>query len=347
MTLSRQIVLRRRPRGLPLAEDFEIVSQPMPVIAAGEAMIRTLYCSLDPAMRRWMDEDSYSDPIPLGAPLRCLCLGQVQESRNKELRSGDLLLAMGTVGQHSIVPEGRWFSRVEPSGHWPLSRYLSLFGLNGMTAYFGLLDIGRPQPGETVLVSGAAGSVGSLVGQIAKINGCHTVGVAGGARKCRRLIEEFSFDAAIDYRNRTLAQLTADVWAACPQGVDIYFDNVGGVVLDAALAAINDRARLVECGMISLYNLSERGAGPSNIWQIIAKRATMRGFLGREYLDRFPEAIVQLRSWAREGRIQTREHVDVGLERFHEAFLRLFDGSNEGKLMLKIADPDQGDAAGP
>jgi NADPH-dependent curcumin reductase CurA len=173
------------------------------------------------------------------------------------------------------------------------------------------------------------------------------VGVAGGARKCRRLIEEFSFDAAIDYRNRTLAQLTADVRAACPQGVDIYFDNVGGVVLDAALAAINDRARLVECGMISLYNLSERGAGPSNIWQIIAKRATMRGFLGREYLDRFPEAIVQLRSWAREGRIQTREHVDVGLERFHEAFLRLFDGSNEGKLMLKIADPDQGDAAGP
>jgi hypothetical protein len=332
---------------MPLPEDFGIVGEPMPALADGAVLIRNLYCSLDPAMRRWMDEDSYSDPIPLGAPIRCLCLGQAVESRSEALRTGDLLLTMGTVGDYSMLPAGQWFSRIDRSDDVPLSRHLSLYGLNAMTAYFGLFDIGRPVAGETVLISGAAGSVGSLVGQMAGIAGCRTVGIAGGARKCRRLLDDFSFDAAIDYRQRSLEQLTEDIQAACPLGVDIYFDNVGGVVLDAALAAINCQARLVECGMVSQYNASDRGAGPGNLWQLIAKCATMRGFLGRQYLDRFPEAIGQLHLWAREGKIHAREHVEVGLERFHEAFMRLFDGSHDGKLMLKIADADQAERAGP
>jgi hypothetical protein len=338
---NRQVVLRRRPRGLPRAADFALADALVPEPAGNETLLRNLYCSLDPAMRRWMDEDNYAGSIPLGAPLPCLCLSQVVKSGTGALQAGDMLLAMGLVGEFSILGAGDWFSRIDRGGQVPLSHHLSLYGLNAMTAYFGLMDIGRPTAGETVLVSGAAGSVGSLVGQIAKIKGCHTVGIAGGVRKCRRLMGEFSFDAALDYQHRSLDQLTTDIRAACPDGVDIYFDNVGGIVLDAALAVINRHARLVECGMVSQYNASEHSPGPGNIWQIIAKTATMRGFLGRDYLDRYSEAITHLRNWATEGRIHAREHIETGLENFYDTFVRLFDGSNEGKLMLKIGEPDQ------
>jgi NADPH-dependent curcumin reductase CurA len=336
---NRRILLQRRPHGLPVAADFAIASEAIPDPQDERILVRNLYCSLTPAMRRWMDECSYAELIPLGGPIRCVCVSRVVESRDNAYRPGEYLMVMGAVKEYSTVRANPWTMKIEPEDGVPLSRHLSLFGLNPMTAYFGLLEIGRPRPGETVLVSGAAGSVGSLAGQIARMKGCRTVGVVGGAQKCTRLVEEFSFDAAVDYRGRNLDELTGDICAACPDGVDVYFDNVGGVVLDAALAAINPGARLVECGMISQYNASERIAGPSNIWQIIAKAATMQGFLGRQYLERFPEAMIDLKKWAAEGRIHAREHIAVGVENFYTAFMRLFDGSNDSKLMLQVAAP--------
>jgi len=337
---NRRVILKQRPHGLPIASDFAAISDAIPALEDGELLVRNVYCSLAPAMRRWMDADGYADPIPLGGPIRCVCLSRVQESRDPLYQSGDYVMVMAAVEQYSIVSPSPWTIRVQADDRYPLSRHLSLFGLNAMTAYFGLLEIGRPKLGETVLVSGAAGSVGSLVGQIAKLKGCRTVGVAGGSRKCTRLVEELSFDAAIDYRGKNLAELTAAIQVACPHGVDVYFDNVGGVVLDAALGVINTGARLVECGMISYYNASTRVAGPSNIWQIIAKAATMQGFLGRQYLDRFPQAAKQLKSWAAQGQIKAREHIEVGLDNFFPAFMRLFDGTNDGAMILQVGDPE-------
>jgi NADPH-dependent curcumin reductase CurA len=268
-------------------------------------------------------------------------VSRVIESRNPAYRPGDYLMTMGAVEEYSIVPVSPWTMKLELDDDIPLSRHVSLFGLNAMTAYFGLLEVGRPRVGEAVLVSGAAGSVGSLVGQIAKIKGCHVVGIAGGAQKCARLIEEYSFDNAVNYHDKDVDQLATAIRAACPAGVDVYFDNVGGIVLDAALASINAGARLVECGMISQYNVNSPIPGPGNLWQIIAKTATMQGFLGRQYLERFPEAMADLKNWAAAGKIHAREHIEVGLENFYAAFMRLFDGSNDGKLMLQVSKSDR------
>jgi NADPH-dependent curcumin reductase CurA len=340
MNENRRVLLRQRPNGLPLAEDFAVVSEEKPQPRDDDILVRNIYCSLAPAMRRWMDAESYAGPIPLNGPVRCVCLGRVVESGNAAFRPGDYVMALGAVEEYSIVRADPWTLRIEPDGV-SLSQHLSLLGLNAMTAYFGLLEIGRPRPGETVLISGAAGSVGSMVGQIAKIKGCRTVGIAGGARKCARLLEEFAFDAAVDYHDKDLQQLTRAISIACPEGVDVYFDNVGGVVLDAALAVINTGARLVECGMISEYNASGPVPGPSNLFQIIGKGATMQGFLGRQYLDRHAEAKAQIREWAAQGRIHAREHIEIGIDNFHSAFLRLFEGSNEGTLILQVGAPGQ------
>lgn len=337
---NRRVLLHRRPTGMPVAQDFVLVSEARPQPQNGDILIRNIYCSLAPAMRRWMDEESYAGPIPLNGPVRCVCLGRVVESGDAAFQPGDYVMALAAVEEYSIVRAGPWTIKIDPDGI-SLSEHLSLLGLNAMTAYFGLLEIGRPRPGETVLVSGAAGSVGSMVGQIAKIKGCRTVGVAGGARKCARLIEEFGFDAAVDYRDKDLQQLTQEISMACPGGVDVYFDNVGGVVLDAALAVINTGARLVECGMISQYNASGPVAGPCNLFQIIAKGATMQGFLGRQYLDRHAEAKVQIRKWAAEGKIHAREHIEVGIENFFRAFVRLFEGTNDGTLILQVGEPSE------
>lgn len=333
---NRRVVLRRRPSGRPVAQDFELVIEAIPALAEGEFLVRNLYCSLDPAMRRWMDETSYAEPIALDSAIRCTAVARVVDSRHRDFERGDHLIAMCAVEDYSVVRPGGFTRKIDPSPQTSLSRYLSLYGPIGMTAYFSLLEIGRPKEGETVLVSGAAGAVGSLVGQIAKIKGCRVVGVAGGPEKCALLIDEFGFDAAVDYRGSDLESLMKAIRAACPDGVDIYFDNVGGVILDAALGCINQFARLVECGMISQYNSTTALPGPSNIWQIIARAATMQGFLGRHYTDRFPEAMADLRRWTSEGRIHVREHIETGLENFYPAFMRLFDGTNKGKLILQV-----------
>lgn len=334
---NRRVLLRRRPRGRPVAEDFALVHEAIPGPAEGELLVRNLYCSLDPAMRRWMDEKSYAEPIALDSAIRCTAVGRVAVSRHRDFEVGDHLIAMCAVEDYSIIRPGGFTRKIGDDDQTPLSRYLSLYGPIGMTAYFSLLEIGKPKAGETVLVSGAAGAVGSLVGQIAKIKGCRAVGIAGGPEKCAMLTDEFGFDAAIDYQGRDLESLMEAIHESCPDGVDVYFDNVGGVILDAALGCINQFARLVECGMISQYNASGSMPGPGNIWQIIARTATMQGFLGRQYTDRFPEAMAELRRWATEGRIHAREHIETGLENFYAAFMRLFDSTNKGKLILQVA----------
>lgn len=340
MTTNRRIVLRARPNGPPRASDFDLVQSPAPTPADGELLVRVLYCSLDPAVRRWMDEDSYGTPIPLGGPIACIVVGRVVDSRADGYSAGDHVVGLGSVSDYVLMKPGGWTRRIDPAAAPSLSTHLGVLGPNGLSAYNGLLAVGRPQPGETVLVSGAAGSVGSIVGQIAKIKGCRAVGIAGGADKCRRLTGELGFDAAVDYKGKDLEQLTAAVRAACPQGVDVYFDNVGGLPLDAALAVINQNARLVICGMISRYNETSPSPGPRNIWQLVAKTATMQGFLNRYYMAHFDAGLRDLAQWVREGRIRTREHIETGIENFHPAFMRLFDGSNTGKLVLKIADSD-------
>jgi len=340
MEMNRRIVLRARPQGLPRATDFELVNSPVPEPAAGEMLVRVLYCSLDPAVRRWMDEDSYGTAIPLGGAIACLVVGRVVRSHCEGFEAGDYITGLGSVSDYALMKPGGFTWKIDPAAAPSLTNHLSVLGANGLTAYNGLLHVGKPNPGETVLVSGGAGAVGSLVGQIAKIQGCRAVGIAGGEAKCRLMRETFGFDAAVDYKGKDLEQLTADVRQACPSGVDVYFDNVGGLPLDAALAVINQNARLVICGMISRYNEAVPPPGPRNIWQLVAKTATMHGFLNRYYMAHFEEGRRNLQQWVREGRIKWREHVDEGIENFHRSFLRLFDGSNEGKLILKIADSD-------
>lgn len=339
MESSRSIVLAARPRGAPVASDFALRAVPLPVAGDGEMLVRVLYCSLDPAVRRWMDEDSYGGSIPLGGSIACLVIGRVVDSHCEGYANGDHVLGMGCVAEHVLMKPGGWTRKVDPAAAPSLTCYLGALGANGLTAYNGLLKVGRPVAGNTVLVSGAAGSVGSLVGQIARIHGCRAVGIAGGPEKCRRVREEFGFDACVDYKGKDLDALTGAVREACPDGVDVYFDNVGGLPLDAALAVINQNARLVICGMISRYNAPEPPPGPRNIWQLVAKTATMHGFLNRYYMAQFDEGLRELHRWVAEGRIAWREHVESGIENFHPAFMRLFDGSNEGKLILKIADP--------
>ena len=339
MKKNRCLLLSRRPKDDLLPGDFSLVSRPIPILKEGELLVRNLYCGLEPAMRLWMNAESYAEPIQLDETIRCLSVCRVEQSRNDEFQKGDHLVAMAALEDYSVITGGGFTRKIDLSEGIPLSNYLSLFGPIGMTAYFGLLDIGKPKQGETVLVSGAAGAVGSLVGQIAKIKGCRTIGIAGGTRKCRRLIEEFGFDASLDYKNKELLELMAAIRKNCPDGVDIYFDNVGGIILDAALGCINPFARIVACGMISQYNQQQPAPVFSNIWQIVAKTATMRGFLGRYYLDRFPEAMADLKRWSAEGNIHAREHIEVGLEKFYTAFMRLFKGTNQGKMILQIS-PD-------
>ena len=336
MTENRAIVLRKRPQGSPRETDFGIAQSQTPEPPEGEFMVRTHYCSLDPATRRWMDEDSYGVPIPIGAPISCIAVGQVILSRHPDFAEGSFVTGIGSVADYSLMQPGVFTRIVDPGASTSLTNHLSVLGATGLTAYNGLLKVGRPAAGETVLISGAAGAVGSLVGQIAKIQGCRAVGIAGGPEKCRRLLDEYGFDAAIDYKGKNLDALTASVRDACPGGVDVYFDNVGGLPLDAALAVINQHARLVECGMISRYNEAGNSPGPSNIWQLVARTATMHGFLNRFYAEHFPEALTALQQWVKDGRLHWREHVEEGLENFYPAFMRLFDGSNDGKLMLKI-----------
>lgn len=336
MAENRAIVLKSRPEAAVSAEHFEIVAVPMPVPGDGELLVRNLYLSLDPGIRLLLgSDDGYIPPVPVGAPMGTGVLGTVVESRAPGYAPGDLVVGRGTVGEYSIIGTDMMCWKVDPALCPTPSAALSVLGLTGLPAYFGLLDVGKPQPGETVLVSAAAGAVGSIVGQIAKIKGCRVVGIAGGPDKCRRLVEEFGFDAAVDYKGKDMAALSAAIAAACPEGVDVYFDNVGGIVLDAALSRMNWQGRVVACGMISGYDGAD-APQMRNLFSIVAKVLDVRGFLMFQYESRFPEAIAELSRWIADGRLKFRDEVFDGLEQAIPTFMRLFDGSNQGKTMVRL-----------
>ncbi|MEM7050594.1 MAG: NADP-dependent oxidoreductase [Acidobacteriota bacterium] len=328
-----QVLLVARPVGLPKASDFEVVQGSVSSPAAGEVLVRSLYLSLDPAMRGWMDDrKSYIPPVELGTVMRGLAVGEVVESPDDAFPVGSLVA--GALGWQQYAAISAKELTAIPAGV-PPTLALGPLGMIGMTAYFGLLDVGAPQAGETVLVSGGAGAVGSLVGQIAKIKGCRVVGIAGSDDKCRWLTDDLGFDDAINYR--TTEDLHEDIRRTCPQGVDVFFDNVGGVILDTALRSINRAARVVICGAISQYNATEPQPGPANYVALLIQRARMEGFIVFDYQERYGEAVAELGGWIQQGKIEAREDIVEGLESAPQALLKLFDGSNQGKLMVKVA----------
>jgi len=336
MPSNRRFLLMRRPQGTPVPEDFALVSEPTPALAPGEFLIRNHYASLDPAMRGWMDAGgNYMPPIPLGAPVRASTIGVIAESRAEGFAPGQWVMGLNALEDYSVGVAGGFTQVIDPAAVPSVTNYLSIFGAVGMTAYFGFFEVCEPKPGETVLVSGAAGAVGSLVGQLAKIHGCRAVGIAGGPAKCARLTENYGFDGAIDYKGKDEAALSQAIAAACPDGVDVIFENVGGVILDAGLMNLNLNARVGLCGLISEYNTAPRGC--RNLWQLIVKRAQIRGLLVADYVDRFAEGAAQMGQWAAQGRLRIDEHIDEGLENAFSSFMRLFAGTNDGKMILKIA----------
>ena len=333
---NRRFLLQRRPDGEPVPEDFELVTEPTPELAEGQFLIRNHYASLDPAMRGWMDAGgNYMPPVPLGDPMRASTIGVVEESRADGVEKGQWVMGLNALEDYSIGIAGGFTQPIDPSLVPNVTNYLSIFGAVGMTAYFGFLEVCEPKEGDTVLVSGAAGAVGSLVGQLAKIHGCLAVGIAGGPEKCARLTEKYGFDAAIDYKGKDEEALTEAIAEAAPNGVDVIFENVGGAILDAGLMNLNLHARVGLCGLISEYNTEPRGA--RNLWQLIVKRASIRGLLVADYVERFGEGAVKMGEWASQGKLTIDEHVDEGLENAYDSFMRLFAGTNDGKMILKIA----------
>ncbi|WP_369231766.1 NADP-dependent oxidoreductase [Streptomyces sp. R21] len=333
-TANRQVRLAARPVGEPRPTDWEHVEEPVGEPGDGEFLVRVRYLSIDPAMRGWMNAGrSYIRPVEIGEVMRAGAVGEVTASRHPGFAVGDQV--SGTFGvQEYCVCDGRGVIKVDPETA-PLPTYLGTLGMSGMTAYFGLIDIGRPEPGQTVVVSGAAGAVGSIVGQVAKILGCRVVGIAGGERKCRMLVEEFGFDAAIDYQSQDIRKALRE---HAPDGVDVYFDNVGGDILDAVLGRLARGARVVICGAISQYNSTEP-KGPANYLSLLVNRATMTGMVVFDYADRYPEGVAQLATWLAEGRLTSLEDVVSGsVTDFPDTLMRLFRGENHGKLVLEIAD---------
>ena len=335
MPLNRRFTLVRRPVGMPVDADFRLVSEETPELAEGEILVRNHYASLDPAMRGWMDDKpSYLPPIPLGDAIRASALGVVAESRNPDFAVGAWAAGFGAIEDYSRHKAGA-ARLIDPSALPKVTNYLSVHGGVGPTAYFALLDVGKPQPGETVLVSGAAGGVGSLVGQIAKMKGCRTVGIAGGPDKCERLLRDYGYDAAIDYRGKSVDELVAAIREAAPGGVDVQFENVGGALLDAGLMVLNPKARVVLCGLISQYNSAPLPV--NNLWQLIVQGARIEGFIMTQYAARMGEAVPQLMEWVAAGKLRIDEHIEEGIENALPAFLRLFSGTNTGKMILKLA----------
>jgi len=335
--LNRRVILSRRPDGLPTAADFAIDEAPLPALGDGELLVRNILISLDPGMRQRLSQvDSYVPLIPIGDPLTTTTLGEVVQSRHADYADGDLIVGFHTIADYSVTVPGPLTRRITRTDGDALSHHLGILGPTGLTAYAGLIEIGKPKPGETVLVSAAAGAVGSVAAQIARIKGCRAIGIAGGPEKCRRLIDEFGLDAAIDYRGRDLAALTAAIREAAPEGIDVFFDNVGGIQLDAALDVLTIGARVALCGLISQYNASEPVA-LTNLFKLIAKSARIEGFAVLRHSDIFPTALRDLSRWIASGQLHFREQIGDGLDQAVPMFLKLFDGSNDGKLMVRLA----------
>lgn len=339
MNTNRQWLLAKRPHGMVGADNFEYKESPIPEPGDGEVLVRNLFLSFDPTQRGWMeDRESYMPPVGIGEPMRAGSIGQVAETRHPDFQQGDLVQTTGGwqdffVAAPNLGPMG--LSKV-PDGI-PPDMMLSVLGVTGLTAYWGLLDLGEPQAGETVLVSGAAGATGSVAGQIARIKGCRVIGIAGGPEKCQWLLDEAGFDDVIDYKNQDVSRRIAET---CPSKVDVFFDNVGGDILEAALDHINMRARVVLCGGISNYNATEPVPGPANLMNLVIMRARMEGFIVIDYMDRAMQAIEALMAWIQSGDLKYQVDLQEGFENIPATLTRLFTGQNLGKQLLKIADPD-------
>ena len=331
-TVNRQFRLAARPVGLPKASDWTLVEKPAPQPGEGEFLVRIEYISLDPAMRGWMNEGkSYVPPVGIGEVMRAGAAGEVVASNHPGFPVDSKVSGLFGVQEYALS-NGKGVQRVD-TALAPLPTYLSVLGMTGMTAYFGLLDVGAAKEGDTVVVSGAAGAVGTVVGQIAKIKGCRVVGIAGGADKCRWLVDGLGFDAAIDYKSEDVRKALRE---HCPKGIDVYFDNVGGEILDIALAQLAMHARVVICGAISQYNATEGVKGPANYLSLLVNRARMQGMVVFDYAARYGEAAREMGGWLADGRLQSREDIVEGFDTFPDALLKLFRGENTGKLLLKI-----------
>ena len=334
MALSNhQFLLAARPVGMPKRSDWTYTEEPVAEPKEGELLVQVLYISLDPAMRGWMNEArSYAPPVGIGEVMRALAVGIVTASRNPRFAVGDHVSGVFGVQEYALI-DGRGVTKIDTRAV-PLPKYLSVLGMTGMTAYFGLLDTGQPHPGETVVVSAAAGAVGAVVGQIAKIKNCRVIGIAGGAEKCSYIVEELGFDAAIDYKSEDVKKALRK---HCPEGLNVYFDNVGGTILEAALANLARGARIVICGAISQYCNTGPTVGPSNYMSLLTNRASMKGMLVMDYADRYAEAGAEMAAWMAAGKLKSREDIVEGLATFPETLLKLFKSENTGKLMLKVA----------
>ncbi|GGN58773.1 NADP-dependent oxidoreductase [Novosphingobium indicum] len=337
MSENRRFLLMRRPEGTPEEIDFALQSSEIPAPPPGGIVVRNRFASLDPAQRGWMDDaESYMPPIPLGDPVRATTVGVVHASDNPDFAVGQWVMGLNALEDYSVASPGGFTMPIDADAVASPSNYLSALGAVGLTAYFGLLEVAQPQAGETLLVSGAAGAVGSAVGQIGKIKGCRVVGIAGGPEKCRRLIDDYGFDAAIDYKGKDHEALVEAIAEAAPDGANMVFENVGGPVMEAEVFNLAHHARIVLCGLISEYNAPEK-VGLRNLWQVLARRATIHGFLIADYAERFAEGGAQMAQWLAEGKLRMDEDVQKGLENAYPAFMRLFTGANTGKLVLKIA----------
>ena len=331
---NRQWKLISRPEGRLTRDNFQFNEEPVPALEEGQILVRNILLSLDPANRGWVNEaPSYKDPVGLNEVMHGLAIGVVEESKNAEIPQGSMVSGM-INWQDYLISDGKGLA-VLPDMPVPATAWLGCLGMVGATAYFGLLDVGQPQEGETLVVSAGAGAVGSLVGQIGKIKGMHVVGIAGSDEKCRWITEDLGFDAAINYKTEDVKD---GLKKHCPNGVDVYFDNVGGQILDTVLGRINQNARVIVCGLISMYNATEPVPGPYNFINILTKRARIEGFIVMDYLSRYPEAIGALGMWMQQGKLKYRVDVVDGLENAPETLNKLFDGSNQGKLIIKVSD---------
>ena len=336
---NHQIRLAARPVGMTTRENWSFTTGPVAAPADGGILVKTLYLSLDPAMRGWMNEGkSYIAPVEIGEVMRAGGIGKVVASTHPDFAEGDLV--SGGLG----VQEYKEFSaadikrsgvfKIDPRLGTP-TQWLNVLGMPGMTGYFGLMDVGQPKPGDVVVVSGASGAVGQTVGQLAKIKGCHVVGIAGGKAKCDFVVEELGFDACIDYKNE---DVRVGLKTHCPDGIDIYFDNVGGEILDHVLARLRRKARIIICGAISQYNSATGVQGPKNYMSLLVNRARMEGIVVFDYAPRYAEGVAAIAKWMQAGTFKSREDVVEGIEKFPEALLMLFEGKNFGKLVLKVAE---------
>src|SRR5882757_5020516 len=332
-SVNQQVWLKSRPNGIPQAENFAIRDGDVPKIVSGELLIRNHFLSADPAMRGWIaDSSNYWPQIQISETMRAFSVGEVIDSQNPKYAVGDRLMGIFGWQEYSASTDKYVMLKVKDAG-LPLSLYLGVLGLNGLTAYFGLLEVGQPKAGETVIVSTAAGAVGSCVGQIAKLRGCRTVGITGGPPKVRQCLDEFGYDAAIDYKSSV--NLDAELHAACPNGVDIYYDNTSGPISDAVMRQLRIGARVVICGTAAYASWNPWNTGPRPERHLIVKRASMRGFLATDYAPRFPEAVRTLAEWVRQGQVRYAEDILDGIEKAPESVKRLYSGEHTGKLLMR------------